>query len=104
MENNVPIKVLTEDSPLFCKKICKEIGLDAETVVTGQDLIEVAGQPRRVEQLAEQARIFAKLTPVQKSDIVRALKKNGHIVGFWGYGINDAPALTWPGDFCGQRD
>lgn len=94
LEHNVNVKVLTGDSPLVCKKICNEIGLKAEKVVTGLEIAALAGCPEKLQQVAEEACIFAKLTPLQKSDIVRALKKNGHIVGFLGDGINDAPALT----------
>ncbi|CAL8112395.1 unnamed protein product [Orchesella dallaii] len=91
-EHNVKVKVLTGDSPLVCKKICREIGLSVDTIVTGKDL--AGASEEQVRKLVEEATIFAKLTPIQKSDVVRALKKNGHIVGFLGDGINDAPALT----------
>ncbi|ODM91023.1 Magnesium-transporting ATPase, P-type 1 [Orchesella cincta] len=92
LEHNVKVKVLTGDSPLVCKKICREIGLSVDTIVTGKDLVGVPQE--KLGKLVEEATIFAKLTPIQKSDVVRALKKNGHIVGFLGDGINDAPALT----------
>ncbi|CAL8112377.1 unnamed protein product [Orchesella dallaii] len=92
LEHNVQVKVLTGDSPLVCQKICREIGIPVDVVVTGMDLVGMSEE--QVRKLVEDATIFAKLTPIQKSDVVRALKKNGHIVGFMGDGINDAPALT----------
>lgn len=91
LENNVKIKVLTGDSSTVCRKICEEIDLPVESIVTSSDLENIDDD--QVSELAERGTIFSKLTPIQKADIVRALKRNGHIVGFLGDGINDAPAL-----------
>ncbi|CAL8109974.1 unnamed protein product [Orchesella dallaii] len=91
-KRNIEIKVLTGDSPNICGSICKEIRLPVKAIVTGDELIkaEEAGELARV---VEGATIFAKLTPLQKSLVVQTLKKNDHVVGFLGDGINDAPAL-----------
>ncbi len=89
--HGVRVKVLTGDNELVTAKICREVGLDAGSVLRGSDLermedIELAG-------VVETHDIFAKLTPAHKERIVRLLKANGHVVGFMGDGINDAPAL-----------
>jgi Mg2+-importing ATPase len=89
---NVEIKILTGDSPVVCKKICEEINLPVRGIVQSSDLKDKTD--KEISDLAREGTIFAKLTPLQKTDIVRALKRNGNIVGFLGDGINDAPALA----------
>ncbi|CAG8462686.1 5290_t:CDS:2 [Acaulospora morrowiae] len=88
---NISVKVLTGDSPTVCRKVCQEIDLPVKAVVTTTDLNDI--NDTQMEEIAENATIFAKLTPLQKAQIVRALKRRGHIVGFLGDGINDAPAI-----------
>lgn len=92
MINNVNIKVLTGDSSVVCQKICEEIRLPVQRVVTSSDLEGLTDV--ELSDLAERSTIFSKLTPMQKADIVRALRRNGHIVGFLGDGINDSTALV----------
>lgn len=92
MANNVKVKVLTGDSSVVCQKICEEIRLPVEGVVTSSDLEGL--NDKDLSDLAERATIFSKLTPMQKADIVRGLRRNGHIVGFLGDGINDSSALV----------
>lgn len=92
MANNVKVKVLTGDSSVVCQKICEEIRLPIEGVVTSSDLDGL--NDTELSHLAERATIFSKLTPMQKADIVRGLRRNGHIVGFLGDGINDSSALV----------
>ncbi|MBI4130831.1 magnesium-translocating P-type ATPase [Candidatus Roizmanbacteria bacterium] len=89
----VAIKVVSGDSPRIVKKIAIETGLstNAEQVITGEEL-----QPLSREAFADtvrQHRLFARITPEQKYMIVLSLNQEGHIVGFLGDGINDAPAL-----------
>ena len=90
-EHGVRVKVLTGDNELVTAKICREVGLHDQQAVLGSDIerMDDATLARAVEEHA----IFAKLTPAHKERIVRALKRNGHVVGFMGDGINDAPAL-----------
>jgi Mg2+-importing ATPase len=92
LEQNLSVKVLTGDSAEVCQKICEDIRLPICSIVTAKDL-EVASEEEMYE-LAEYGTIFAKLTPLQKADLVRALKRRDHVVGFLGDGINDAPALV----------
>lgn len=83
--------VLTGDNELVTKKICSVVGLDVKTIVTG-DQIENADDDA-LRELVKSSNVFARLSPIQKERIIRALHANGHIVGYLGDGINDAPSL-----------
>ncbi|GJJ76753.1 P-type Mg2+ transporter [Entomortierella parvispora] len=88
----VEIKVLTGDSAAVCRKVCQQIDLPVKSVVSTEDLIGLDDE--QIAELAESGTIFAKLTPLQKSLVIRALKRRDRVVGFLGDGINDAPALS----------
>ncbi|CAB4487476.1 magnesium-transporting ATPase, P-type 1 [Rhizophagus irregularis] len=88
---NVEVKVLTGDSPAVCRKVCEEINLPVKSIITTTELEGI--DDAKLEEIAESGTIFAKLTPLQKANIVKALKRRNHIVGFLGDGINDAPAI-----------
>ncbi|GKX51167.1 magnesium-translocating P-type ATPase [Budvicia aquatica] len=90
-ENGVEVKVLTGDNPIITAKICRDVGLEPGTPLLGADIDKLTDKELAIE--AEQRTIFAKLSPLQKSRILRMLQANGHTVGFLGDGINDAPAL-----------
>ncbi len=90
-QHGVAVKVLTGDNELVTAKICREVGLLMNHVVLGSEL-EAMGDAELARTI-ERANVFARLTPAHKERIVRALRKNGHIVGFLGDGINDAAAL-----------
>ncbi|HXY31586.1 MAG TPA: magnesium-translocating P-type ATPase [Gemmatimonadaceae bacterium] len=89
--HGIAVKILTGDNDLVTRKICRDVGMNPERIVLGgelQGLDDVA-----LGQLASGASVFCKLTPDDKTRIVRALKAKGHTVGFLGDGINDAGAL-----------
>ncbi len=90
-ENGVTVKVLTGDNPVITCKICRDVGLDPGEPLSGPQIAEMddATLAREVEQRT----VFTKLTPLQKSRVLKMLQANGHTVGFLGDGINDAPAL-----------
>ena len=90
-ENGVMVKVLTGDNPTITSKICFDVGLEPGTPLLGTDIEQLSDTELSV--LVEQRTIFAKLTPLQKSRVLKTLQANGHTVGFLGDGINDAPAL-----------
>lgn len=92
MSLGVEIKVLTGDSAAVCRKVCQEIDLPVKAIVSTEDLIGL--DDGQIAELAQGATIFAKLTPLQKSLVIRSLKRKDHVVGFLGDGINDAPALA----------
>ncbi|WP_354692511.1 magnesium-translocating P-type ATPase [Phytobacter sp. RSE-02] len=89
--NGVTVKILTGDSELVAAKVCLEVGLDVGEVVTGNQ-IEHLGDDE-LAALAKRTTLFARLTPMHKERIVTVLRREGHVVGFMGDGINDAPAL-----------
>ncbi len=87
----VKMKVLTGDNGLVTRKVCQDVGLPVERVVTGAELAQLT--PEQLTRAAQDVDVFVKLSPVQKEQIVRALQRSNHVVGFMGDGINDAPAL-----------
>ncbi|MBB5143324.1 magnesium-translocating P-type ATPase [Desulfovibrio intestinalis] len=90
-EHGVGVKVLTGDTPVITAKICRSVGLDPGTVLTGDDVDILNDQEMLVA--ARRHDVFARLTPMQKSRIIKILQQGGHTVGFLGDGINDAPGL-----------
>jgi Mg2+-importing ATPase len=87
----VQVKVLTGDNALVTEKVCRDVGLKVERMVTGGELAALS--PEEWTKALEEANVFVKLTPLQKEQIVDHLRRHGHVVGFLGDGINDAPAL-----------
>ncbi|KES18689.1 Cation transport ATPase [Gilliamella apicola SCGC AB-598-I20] len=90
-EHGVGVKVLTGDNEIITIKVCREVGLEPGIPLLGTEIEKMDDD--ELKQQIEQRTIFAKLTPLQKSRIIRLLQDNGHTVGFLGDGINDAPAL-----------
>ncbi|WP_313740139.1 magnesium-translocating P-type ATPase [Pseudomonas sp.] len=87
----VAVKVLTGDNALVTGTICRQVGLEPGQPLLGHELDRLDDAELKHE--VEQRTVFAKLTPLQKSRVLKALQSNGHTVGFLGDGINDAPAL-----------
>ena len=90
-QHGVTVKVLTGDNDLVTRKVCSEVGIHAEKILLGSQV-----EPMSDADLAEAVEtmdVFARLSPAHKKRIVQALQKKGHVVGFMGDGINDAPAL-----------
>lgn len=90
-EHGVRVKVLTGDNDLVTRKVCHEVGIPVEKVVLGSAVEKMSD--RELCAAVEQTDTFARLAPVHKQRIIEALRRNGHVVGFLGDGINDAPAL-----------
>lgn len=90
-EMGIMTKIITGDNALVTQKIAHEINLNVEGVLTGP---EIKGLSERELAIAvEKTTIFARVNPEQKMQIIEALQSNGHVVGFMGDGINDAPSL-----------
>ncbi|MFY9602092.1 MAG: magnesium-translocating P-type ATPase [Pseudolabrys sp.] len=90
-EHGVSVKIITGDNEVVTRKICKEVGVPIEHAILGKDLEKLSDV--QLEEAAERTTIFAKMSPVQKSRVIRALQRKNHTVGYLGDGINDAAAL-----------
>jgi Mg2+-importing ATPase len=90
-QHGVTVKVLTGDNDIVTRKVCREVGLTAGDILVGGKV--EAMTDHELAEAAERTHIFTRLSPAHKQRIIRALQLNGHVVGFMGDGINDAPAL-----------
>jgi P-type Mg2+ transporter len=89
--DGIDVKILTGDNELVARHVCAQVGLDAQAIVLGPEVDEVT-EPA-LGHIAEQTTVFARVTPMQKLRILRVLRQRGHVVGYIGDGINDAPSL-----------
>ncbi len=87
----VELKILTGDNELVTRKVCEYLGFEVRGVVTGGEIAQMSDDA--LARVVEEANVFCRVTPAQKDRIINALKNNGHVVGFLGDGINDAPSL-----------
>lgn len=90
-KHGIDIKVLTGDNELVTKKVCREVNLDYSRTLVGNQIEQMSD--RELVEEANKTTIFARLSPEHKRRIVKALRHRGHVVGYLGDGINDAPAL-----------
>jgi Mg2+-importing ATPase len=89
--DGVAVKILTGDNELVAHHVCRQIAFDEHRIVTGDEIARI--DDAALGHLAEQASVFTRVSPAQKNRIIVALKQRGHVVGFMGDGINDAPSL-----------
>ncbi len=85
----VDIRVLTGDERRTTGSVCRRLGIDAQEMLTGEELSALSDNERCVR--VERTTVFAELSPRQKAQIVEILQENGHTVGFLGDGMNDLP-------------
>ncbi len=90
-QHGVAVKVLTGDNDLVTRKVCTEVGINAEKIMLGSHVETMSDS--QLAEAVETTDVFARLSPAHKQRIVKALQGRGHVVGFMGDGINDAPAL-----------
>lgn len=89
--DGVQVKIITGDNEQVARHVCGQVGLDVTRVVGGSELDQISDAA--LGAVAEQTAIFARVSPAQKNRIILALKSRGHVVGYLGDGINDAPSL-----------
>jgi Mg2+-importing ATPase len=90
-KHGVSVKILTGDNHLISRKVCKDVGLPPDPMLLGGDVEKMTDA--ELAEAAEKAALFARLSPAHKERVIRLLRAKGHVVGFVGDGINDAPAL-----------
>jgi Mg2+-importing ATPase len=90
-KHGVGVKILTGDNELISRKVCRDVGLEPDPMLLGEAVEKMSDAD--LADAAEKTTLFARLTPAHKQRIVRLLRSKGHVVGFMGDGINDAPAL-----------
>ncbi len=87
----IHVKVITGDNRLVARHVAEIVGLPADSILPADQIKDM--QDEALWHIAEKTSIFAEVDPNQKERIILALKKTGHVVGYMGDGINDAPAL-----------
>jgi Mg2+-importing ATPase len=87
----VAVKILTGDNEIVTQHVCRELGLEPGRMLTGAQLERMGDQA--LEARAAKVTLFCRVTPPQKNRVILALKRRGHVVGYLGDGINDAPSL-----------
>jgi Mg2+-importing ATPase len=90
-ERSVDVKILTGDNEIITAYICKQVGMPVENLLLGSQI--EAMDEAQLAKAVSRTSVFARLVPAHKERVVRALQSIGHVVGFMGDGINDAPAL-----------
>jgi Mg2+-importing ATPase len=90
-QNGISVVVMTGDNQYVTQKIAHDVGLDADRILVGNQLDTM--DDAAVAHQAENGAIFARVSPEQKNRVILALKARGHVVGYMGDGINDAPSL-----------
>jgi Mg2+-importing ATPase len=90
-ERGVQLKIITGDNKLVAMHTAAAVGMQVTGVLTGSELNNLRDEA--LWQAAEKTNLFAEVDPNQKERIILAVQKTGHVVGYMGDGINDAPAL-----------
>ncbi len=89
--DGVSVKILTGDNDRVTQHVCGQVGIAHDDLVTGDDVARM--DDAALGHVAERASVFARMSPAQKNRVILALMRRGHVVGFMGDGINDAPSL-----------
>jgi Mg2+-importing ATPase len=90
-QNGISVLIMTGDNQYVTQKVARDVGLEADRILTGSE-VDTMDNPALAYQ-AENGAIFARMSPEQKDRVILALKARGHVVGYIGDGINDAPSL-----------
>ena len=86
----ITTKILTGDNQYATESVCSIVGIRSN-IILGKDIDKMSD--KQLQKVVEEYDVFARMNPMQKERVVKALKKNGHVVGYMGDGVNDAPSL-----------
>ena len=89
--DGVELKIVTGDNELVTKTTCEQLGFNIKGIILGNEIAQL--QDDALSRVVEENNIFARVNPAQKDRVINALSSNGHVVGYMGDGINDAPSL-----------
>jgi len=89
--DGIELKLVTGDNELVTKNLCEQLGLNIKGILLGSEIAQM--QDDALARVVEDNNIFARVNPTEKDRIIKALQSNGHVVGYIGDGINDAPSL-----------
>jgi Mg2+-importing ATPase len=89
--SGVAVKIVTGDNELVTRHVCTQLGLPIAGVLTGAEIQKM--DDFALQAVVEDVNLFCRVTPSQKNRVILALKARGHVVGYLGDGINDAPSL-----------
>jgi Mg2+-importing ATPase len=87
----VQVKIITGDNRLVARHVAETVGLPVGGLLTAAEMDDLRDEA--LWNIAERTTLFVEVDPNQKERIILALQKMGHVVGYMGDGINDAPAL-----------
>jgi P-type Mg2+ transporter len=90
-KNGVSVVIMTGDNQYVTQKVAHDVGLATDRIVTGNQVDTM--DDAALAYQAEHGAIFARVSPEQKNRVILGLKARGHVVGYIGDGINDAPSL-----------
>lgn len=90
-QDRIEVKIITGDNELVSAKICEQVGLPYTQRLLGSEVDGLSDEALGV--MAEKTRLFARMSPAQKSRVITVLRSRGHVVGYLGDGINDAASL-----------
>jgi Mg2+-importing ATPase len=87
----ITIKIVTGDSDLVTRHVCNQLNIPVTGLLTGREIAQM--DDSALQARVETVNLFCRVNPAQKERVIRALKARGHVVGYLGDGINDAPSL-----------
>jgi Mg2+-importing ATPase len=90
-KNGVSVVIMTGDNRYVTQEVARQVGLPTDRIVTGDQLDTM--DDAALAYQAEHGAIFTRVSPEQKNRVILGLKARGHVVGYIGDGINDAPSL-----------
>ena len=87
----ITTKILTGDNQYATENICSLVEIENSKILLGTDIDKMSDE--ELSEVVEKTNVFARMNPLQKERIIKSLRKNGHVVGYMGDGVNDAPSL-----------